>query len=271
VIAVSFDFDGVLARSPFAHGVLFPVLDELAGRYAQREGVDTDDAKECVRDLVWGHFRRRIAEGAYVEAYDWQTIVARAADDLRLDFTSSLPELTREFSARLACGHDGSLVYPGVREALSGLSARGLCLILLTNGFRAYQWPTADALGIAEFFQSFFASDDIGTVKPFREAFDRAFASCPDSDGLRFHVGDSLTQDVAGARGAGVRAVWVHHDLPGDLARCSPGERARHPGIDEVIRAKLEREDQAAVSFRPEECRPDDVIMSVEEVELVVG
>ena len=89
-----FDFDGVLAMSPFAHGVLFPILDDLAVVHAGRTGLDAEQAKKQIRELIWGKFRRRIAAKDYVDAYDWQALVSLAADELGLPFTRSLPELT---------------------------------------------------------------------------------------------------------------------------------------------------------------------------------
>ena len=57
MIAVSFDFDGVLARSPFAYGVLFPVLQSLAEEYSRESGMTIEDSEEQLKTLLWAAFR----------------------------------------------------------------------------------------------------------------------------------------------------------------------------------------------------------------------
>lgn len=282
--AVSFDFDGVLAKSPFAYGVLFPVLDSLAAEYSGREGMSPEDGRNTLRETLWGSFRGRIADENYVEAYDWQTLVELTADELELDFTESLPELTQAYSDKLSVDGDQSLVYPHAHETLRYLRDSGACLILLTNGYRDYQFPTAHALGLAEFFPHFYASDDLGTVKPFREAFEIAFAACAtgsetDTDQAgntdayedRIHIGDSLTQDVAGARGAGIYSVWIHHELPEELLALSPAERVTDERIESIISRKLAHENQSAATFTREQCQPDAAVASLDELVSIIA
>ena len=281
MITVSFDYDGVLARSPFANGVLFPVLDELAGALASRDGKATETAREEVRELIWRESWRRTAAGNWVEAYDWQQIVAVVADGLELEFKASLPDMTKDFRETLNRNRDRSLVYPHVRETLQWLRESEVCLLLLTNGYRAYQLPTLEGLGLAKFFGNIFASDDLGSVKPAPEAFRIAFAACGNGDGggkERYHVGDSLTQDVAGARGFGVTAVWVHRELPEAIAGLSPRRRAEHPELEAVLEAKLVKErrgimasDGISDDVARENLQPDAVIASLDELRLVLA
>ncbi len=271
VITVSFDFDGVLANSPFAYGVLFPVLDELATALGNRTGATADEARKQIRELIWGKFRRRLDARDYVHAYDWQALVTLAADELGLPFDRSLPQMTEAFAETLSVEDDRSLVYPNAHQTLRDLEERGTCLVMLTNGYRAYQYPTARALGLAGFFSHFYASDDLGSVKPFREAFEQAFSHCGSSNGDRFHVGDSLTQDVAGARGAGIFAIWVHREIPDGLRALSPRERASSAEIDSVVAEKLERENQSALQCSLEECRPDAVVADLNEIAITIS
>jgi FMN phosphatase YigB (HAD superfamily) len=283
VRAISFDFDGVLAKSPFAYGVLFPVLDSLATEYSSREEISPEDGRNALRETLWGSFRGRIADENYVEAYDWQTLVELTANELELDFTESLPELTQAYSDKLSAEGDRSLVYPHAHETLGKFRDSGACLILLTNGYRDYQYPTAHALGLAEFFPHFYASDDLGTVKPFREAFEIAFAACTgagtgtDQAGNtvaykdRIHIGDSLTQDVAGARGAGIYSVWIHHELPEELLALSPVERVTDDRIEPIISRKLAHENQSAATFTREQCQPDAAVASLDELVSIIA
>ena len=229
--AISFDFDGVLVRSPFGHGVLFPVLKELARAWAGRTGAAPDEAERRIRDLAWAEFRARAARGDPVQAYNWQAIVEAVALSVGERFDGSLAAMTLDYGRRIEGAGDRALLYPGVHEALGALKARGACLLLLTNGFRDYQLPMARALGLDGYFQAILASDDLGTVKPRPEAFERAFSACPAGrSARRFHVGDTLSHDVAGARACGIFAVWIEWELPEELGRLGPLERAGAAG-----------------------------------------
>ena len=286
-VALSFDFDGVLARSPFAHGVLYPVLTQLAEARAFGTGDSVSSALQEVRERAWAEHRARTAAGDYVAAYDWEGIVRVVADDIGQAFRRSLTTMTRDFARALTSGATDSLLYPHAREVLSRLKKRGFCMLLLTNGYRDYQLPFLEALGLAGFFDAVFASDDLQSVKPFGAAFERAFRACGNGRGTRsgggdgggtpagglrgYHVGDSLTQDVAGARSAGIFAVWVHPDLPESLAGLAPRERAVSADLTAVLLAKLAHEETVSPGVRKDaDFRPDAVISSLDELELVL-
>jgi HAD superfamily hydrolase (TIGR01549 family) len=272
--AVSFDFDGVLARSPFGTGVLFPLLREMARARAARHGGDPGAEERRIRELVWAEFRRRLAAGETVEAYNWQSIVEVASRAIGEPFEASLAAMTAEYGRGIERTGDRSLLYPGAREVLEALAERGACLLLLTNGFRGYQLPLARALGLAEHFCAILASDDLGAVKPLPQAFELAFGRCPGRPARRFHVGDTVSHDVAGARASGVFAVWIDWDLPGSLARLGPLERARAAELEPVLRARydgeLRREGADAGALAGPCPQPDAVVRSLDEVEAVV-
>jgi 2-haloalkanoic acid dehalogenase type II len=97
-------------------------------------------------------------------------------------------------------------------------------------------------------FAAVVSSEDVGAYKPSPRMFRRGLAML----GMRaeevLHVGDSLTADVAGARAAGIAAMWVNRrgrpvpegvaagDVIGDLAdltaRLARRNRVRSPGQD---------------------------------------
>lgn len=273
--AISFDFDGVLVRSPFGHGVLLPVLRRLAAASAPRAGCAPDEAERRVRELAWAEFGRRTARGDGVRAYDWQAIIEVVARSVGERFDGSLAEMTREYGRTLARTADRSLVYPHAHEVLTALRTGGACLLLLTNGLRDYQLPLARALGLEGCFNAILASDDLGAVKPQPEAFEKAFRACP-AGARRYHVGDTLGQDVAGARACGIFAIWIVWDLPEELSRLAPAERALSPALGPVLAARLEHERSLRGVYEPEPreaapVRPDAVIRSLEEVEAVVS
>lgn len=115
-----------------------------------------------------------------------------------------------ELARRHMDGLESAVVCPPGREALLAVLARGHRLALVSNFDHA---PTARAIlrrhALDDYFDAIVISDELGIRKPsadiFREACDRlrlAPAEC-------VHVGDSPDDDVAGAVGAGLLAVWV--------------------------------------------------------------
>lgn len=275
-VAVSFDFDGVLARSPFGHGVLFPVLREMALAASARTGIPSEQEERRARELARAEFRARTARGEYVQAYNWQATVELVARALGGRFDGSLAALTLEYAAKLESSGDLSPAYPYARELLRDLKGRGACLLLLTNGFREYQLPVTRALGLERYLDAIYAADDCGSVKPFAEAFDKAFSACPRAGrSCRYHVGDTLTHDVLGARLAGVFSIWIDWELPEGLTRLEPLERSRSPALEGVLRAKLDREEtlHGLAGFESptaDAVRPDAVVASLREVEGVI-
>lgn len=58
--------------------------------------------------------------------------------------------------------------------------------------------------------QGVITSEDVRSYKPDPELFHEALSRYRLKPDEVIHVGDSLTSDVAGAQGAGIRAVWVN-------------------------------------------------------------
>ena len=106
---------------------------------------------------------------------------------------------------------DPPLLKDGVRETLERLRPRCRMGIISDTGItpgsviRRY----FEEEGILRFFSSTIFSDELGYCKPhergFREAL-RQLSARPDE---AMHVGDLLRTDVAGAKTAGMKAVWL--------------------------------------------------------------
>jgi HAD superfamily hydrolase (TIGR01549 family) len=64
--------------------------------------------------------------------------------------------------------------------------------------------------GIAEWFDPLLVSDGLGYRKPGAAAFDAALRRIGLPPGAILFVGDSLEDDVAGARGAGLDVAWLN-------------------------------------------------------------
>ena len=95
---------------------------------------------------------------------------------------------------------------PGMVALARELAARGVRVAVLSNS----EGRLAELLveiGIADSFAAVIDSGRIGIEKPDRRIFDHALAVLGASrPGI--HIGDSWPADIAGALGAGWRAIW---------------------------------------------------------------
>ncbi|MBO3276162.1 HAD family hydrolase [Pseudomonas schmalbachii] len=107
------------------------------------------------------------------------------------------------FEAFLSARHQVSL-FPEAQPTLEQLANRFI-LGVLTNG-------NADVrrLGLADYFQFALCAEDLGIGKPdprpFREALQRAGVPAEQA----VHIGDHPSDDIAGARRAGLHAIWFN-------------------------------------------------------------
>lgn len=99
---------------------------------------------------------------------------------------------------------------PGAMALVQAIKARGAHLVIVTNNVVREQKLKVDRGGLAPFVDALVTSEEFGATKPdpriIHHALERVNAR--PEDGVMF--GDSLTTDIAGARRAGVRAVWFN-------------------------------------------------------------
>lgn len=81
---------------------------------------------------------------------------------------------------------------------------------LVTNGQADMQRATLGALGLESYFRVIVISGELGAGKPSAEIFAEAARSAGVSLHEAMHVGNSLESDVAGAKKAGMTAVWLN-------------------------------------------------------------
>lgn len=127
------------------------------------------------------------ADGALAEALDHATVRAAMLESL-------------EFAA-----------FPDVVPALTELRRRGLRLVVVSN------WDCSlpgwlDEAGIGELLDGAVSSAVVGAAKPDVAVFEAGLELAGCSAAEAVHVGDSVANDVEGARAAGVRAVLVQRD-----------------------------------------------------------
>jgi putative hydrolase of the HAD superfamily len=101
--------------------------------------------------------------------------------------------------------------YPDVVPGLRALRERGLTLVIASNWDCSLpDWLTPPRL--IDLVDGVVTSADVGTAKPAPEVFLRALELAGASPGEALHVGDSVENDVEGARAAGIRALLVARD-----------------------------------------------------------
>lgn len=95
-----------------------------------------------------------------------------------------------------------------MEDVLKELKKKGLLLGMITNGFTDFQWMNIKALGIDHYFDTILVSEQEGIKKPHKDIFLRALKALDVSAEESVYIGDHPENDVFGARGAGMHAVW---------------------------------------------------------------
>jgi len=95
---------------------------------------------------------------------------------------------------------------PGMVDLARELSAAGVRVAVLSNSEGRLAELLAE-IGIADAFAAVIDSGRVGIEKPDRRIFDHALAVLG-ARGPGIHIGDSWPADIAGALGAGWRAIW---------------------------------------------------------------
>jgi putative hydrolase of the HAD superfamily len=100
------------------------------------------------------------------------------------------------------------VLFPDAAQALSSLRTSGLRLGLITNGSVRMQSRKLECLALSPSFDAVLISEAEAISKPDRRIFHRALERLDVTPAQAVFVGDHPDVDVAGARAAGMRAVW---------------------------------------------------------------
>lgn len=101
--------------------------------------------------------------------------------------------------------------FPDAPAALRALRDRGLRLVVASN------WDCSlpevlEQAGLAPLLDGVVTSATVGATKPDRRLFEQALEVARSAPEAAVHVGDSLDNDVAGARSAGIEPVLLDRD-----------------------------------------------------------
>jgi putative hydrolase of the HAD superfamily len=112
--------------------------------------------------------------------------------------------------------------YPDVEGCLTALRARDLRLVVVSNWDISLHQVLTET-GLSELVDGAVTSAEVGFAKPQAPIFEAALALAGASPGTALHVGDSASDDVEGARGAGIEAVLLVRSGPPELSGAAPG------------------------------------------------
>jgi putative hydrolase of the HAD superfamily len=146
-----------------------------------------------------------------------------AACDIEDD---ELTEYARETFAREE--RASHRLYDDARDVIANLG-EAYELAIVTNGARDSQRQKLRTVGIEAAFRVVIVSAEVGLAKPDPRIFDLALRQLGVSADAAWHIGDSLANDVAGAKAASLTAVWLN--------RSGTPRTSTDPEPDEEIRS----------------------------------
>lgn len=122
--------------------------------------------------------------------------------------------------------------FPDAADALRRALDAGLRVALLTNGDARDQQRKVDATVVSTFAVPMFASSELPAAKPDPRAFEFVCGALSVAPQCCLMVGDSLVNDIEGARSAGLPAVLLDRYGPD---RPAPAGHGLIRSLDELI------------------------------------
>ena len=110
-------------------------------------------------------------------------------------------------------GRQSWRIFDDVFPTLEELRRRGFRLGIISNWDERLR-PLLAELDLSPYFESIVISVEAGYVKPERQIFETAISSLAVPAQSILHVGDSPTEDLAGAQAAGLNALFLDRNPP---------------------------------------------------------
>jgi putative hydrolase of the HAD superfamily len=191
---------------------LEPPAPRLRAELAQRFGVqitETDAQRAIAAEIAY--YRAHLDEGRDPVAL--AELRCRCAEALRegLPADDRIAEIDNEGLTRALLASLRFEAFADARPALEAARRRGQRLVVVSN------WDVSlnevlRRLELAPLLDGVVTSAAVGSRKPATAIFERALALAQVGPGAAVHVGDNLEEDVAGARAAGIEAVFIRRD-----------------------------------------------------------
>lgn len=131
--------------------------------------------------------------------------------------------------------------FPGVEKMLKNLKTTGAGIYLLSNAQACFTRDELRSSGLESYFDGIMLSSEIGYKKPSPRFFETAFEKYGLHPKDCVYVGNDLRDDVYGARGVGLKTVYIHTEQSG---RYAPNEYPladrtvkNHVGLEKLLSA----------------------------------
>lgn len=203
--AVCFDLDDTLRDASGAHTALLRTCEQVGAI----TGIDPA-ALLASNTAAWPQLWREVGEpwtlggtsGQIVTTEAWRrTLEACGHDETRS--AAQAADIHLEEIAR------SQLLFDDARLLLDAIDP-DIRLAVITNGASDTQRAVLRALGLEDRFHAVIVSGEVGVAKPDRAIFEAALDAIGARPDQAWHVGDNPIVDVAGARAAGLTAVWLN-------------------------------------------------------------
>lgn len=229
--AVLFDFGGTL----YDYRVLAPGDQECLRSLVEWAGIDAtaDDIRRAQRDGMRKAFYTYLPQRYYLHRDLFRDAAIGFLEAFGVAPDPALLDRYREMQWAL---HKRDFVLrEGVVETLTALRERGLHVGMVSNIDDDQLDHLIDVAGLRSYFDSLLSSETAGACKPdpaiYTEALRRA--GCAPAEAL--FIGDTLAQDIAGARRVGIPSalIWHRDDKPVPADGVQPDYVIR--GIPELL------------------------------------
>jgi putative hydrolase of the HAD superfamily len=187
---------------------LEPPAPRLRAELAERFGLEVSEAQAArAISAEIAYYRAHLDEGQ--DAAGLESLRRRCAEVLRSALPADAARLDVDplVEALLASLHFSA--FADVRPALEAARERGQRLVVVSN------WDVSlvgvlRALELEPLLDAIVTSAGAGARKPSPAIFEQALALAGAAAADAIHVGDTLDEDVAGARAAGIEPVLIH-------------------------------------------------------------
>lgn len=172
-----------IQSDPWEHKILYDIFEFYADNY-------NPNAFETIKLSFWIQFTYRLFEKTNVLGYD-ENMARAYAETIRDIF-----------------GPTYFKPYPEVHEVLQFLQSKNIKLAIITNWQRGFKYFCQE-LNIYNYFNELVVSAEVGYQKPDVDIFKEAVKRFNLEPNEILHVGDSLIEDVQGAKSAGFDVVLL--------------------------------------------------------------
>ena len=205
--ALCFDLDDTLLDPSGFRASVVRTCERIAASHSTLDAARLLDANGRAWQSYWPEVEQRWElgeiDGARVGLEAWRrTLRACDCDD------EAVAVLARDTHSAFA--RESHRLYDDVHEILAAAQRARMPLALVTNGSTDTQREKLQALGLDGAFDVVVISGEVRVRKPDPRVFALALRDLGVAAQDVWHVGDNPQTDVAGAKAAGLTAVWLN-------------------------------------------------------------